>query len=108
MTETNPPPNPLEELKRTIVLLYGIMENGSPFWVFAAVRPNKYQLFMTSQKEGTLDLEKFEVFGELIISGEGKAPPDDVILKVAEMYQTDPSKFVGNIKDDEASAASGA
>jgi hypothetical protein len=87
-------PDPLEDLKRTIVLLYGIMANGKPFWLFAAIRPSKYQAFLSVQKEGAIDLDKFEVYGELIISGEGKSPPDEVILKVAEMYQTDVSSFL--------------
>jgi len=82
--------NTIEDLKRIIVLIYGILGNGNPFWVFAAVRPSKYQPFMTAQKEGTLNLYQFEPFGEIIVSGEGKAPPEDIILKVAEMYQTTP------------------
>lgn len=95
-------PDPLEDLKRTIVLLYGIMESGAPFWVFAAIRPAKYQNFLSAQKEGKVDLEKFAEFGELIISGEGKSPPDEVILKVAEMYQSDPSQFTKKIQDNQS------
>ena len=97
-------PDPLEDLKRTIVLLYGIMDNGKPFWVFAAIRPSKYQNFLTVQKEGAIDLEKFEQYGELIISGEGKSPPDEVILKVAEMYQTDVSSFLEAAHEDPKAA----
>ena len=93
--------NPQEDLKRTIVLLYGIMDNGGPFWVFAAVRPGKYQLLVEMQKEGNLDLNTFGSFGELIISGEGKAPPDEITLKVAEMYQTDPASLMQNMQDEE-------
>ena len=92
--------DPLQDLKRTILLLYGIMVTGGPFWVFVAIRPSKYQKFLTTQKEGTLDLENFEIYGELIVSGEGKAPPDDVILKVAEMYQTDPAQFSQAVQEE--------
>jgi hypothetical protein len=76
---------------RIIVLVYGMLESGKPFWLFAAVRPSKYQLFLTAQKEGKLDLYHFEPYGEIIVSGEGRVPPDEVTLKVAEMYQTDPA-----------------
>lgn len=93
-------PDPLENLKRTIVLMYGIMGNGKPFWTFAAIRLNKYQPFLAAQKEGAIDLEKFEQYGELIITGEGKSPPEDVILKVATMYQTDPEALAANLADD--------
>lgn len=92
-------PDPLEDLKRTIVLLYGMMDSGAPFWVFAAIRPSKYQEFISAHKEGKVDLEKFGVYGELIISGEGKSPPDEVILKVAEMYQSDPATFAKSFKE---------
>ncbi len=88
MTEQKPNP---DDLTRIIVLVYGMLENGNPFWVFVAVKPSKYQPFLTAQKEGKIDLYQFDAFGELIVSGEGKSPPDEVTLKVAEMYQTDPS-----------------
>ena len=74
---------------RTIILIYGMLESGSPFWVYAAVRPAKYQAMLAAQKSGELDLYHFEPYGEIIVSGEGKSPPDAVTLKVAEMYQTD-------------------
>lgn len=93
-------PDPLEDLKRTIVLLYGMLPTGAPFWVFAAIRPSKYQQFLSAHKEGKIDLKKFGFYGELIISGEGKSPPDDVILKVAEMYQSDPAAFSKSVQDD--------
>jgi hypothetical protein len=96
----NTPQNPLEELKRTIALIYGLLANGSPFWAFVAVKSYKYAAFLTDQKEGRIDLTQFEPYGEIIICGEGKSPPDDVTLKVAEMYQTDPTKFKQNVEED--------
>lgn len=93
-------PNPLEELKRTIVLIYGIMANGGPFWAFAAVKSLQYAQFVAAQKEGRIDLTRFEPYGEIIVCGEGKAPPDEITLKVADMYQTDPAQFKKNIEED--------
>jgi hypothetical protein len=90
MTEEKPN---TEDQTRIIVLLYGMLDNGNPFWVFVAVKPSKYQLFQTTHKEGRVDLHNFGPFGEIIVSGEGKAPPEDITLKVAEMYQTDPAKL---------------
>ena len=98
MTESKS--NPLDELKRTIALIYGILANGNPFWAFVAVRSNKYALFLSDQKEGKIDLTQFAPYGEIIICGEGKAPPDEITLKVAEMYQTDPAKFKHNVDED--------
>lgn len=87
MTETA---TETKEKGRTIVLIYGVLESGNPFWLYAAVRPSKYQEMLTVQRAGELDLYNFEEYGEIIISGEGVNPPDAVTLSVAEMYQTSP------------------
>lgn len=78
---------------RTIVLIYGLLPDGEPFWIYAAVKPSKYQTFLAAQKDGSLNLYEFDSYGEIIISGKGKTPPDEVTLKVAEMYQTDPENL---------------
>ena len=88
MTDTAPQ---TDEQIRTIILIYGQLDTGNPFWVYAAVRPTRYQAMLAAQKSGELDLYHFEHYGEIIVSGEGKSPPDSVTLKVAEMYQTDPA-----------------
>src|SRR4051812_32007216 len=92
--------DPLEGLKRTIALIYGILAHGAPFWAFVAVRNTKYATFLADQKEGKIDLTQFDAYGEIIVCGEGRSPPDDVTLKVAEMYQTDHTKFKQNVEDD--------
>jgi hypothetical protein len=77
------------DLTRIIVLVYGVLQSGGPFWVFVAVKPTEYDAFVRAQKEGKLNLHQFSPYGEIIVSGEGKSPPDDITIKVAEMYQTD-------------------
>jgi hypothetical protein len=93
-----------DDLIRIIVLVYGMLENGNPFWVYAAVKPSRYDAFQAAHKEGALDLYKFDAFGEIIVCGEGKAPPDDITLKVAQMYQTDPATLFRPL-DPEAEVA---
>lgn len=83
-----------DAITRTIVLIYALAQNGDQYWIYAAVKPSKYPAFLSAQKDGTLNLYAFEPFGEIIVSGKGKAPPDDVTLKVAEMYQTDPATLL--------------
>jgi hypothetical protein len=75
-------------LTRIIVLIYGMLETGGPCWIYAAVKPSKYEAFQNAQKAGDLDVHNFDGFGEIIVSGEGKSPPEEITLKVAEMYQT--------------------
>jgi len=82
-----------QDQTRTIVLVYGLLDGGNPFWVFVAIKPSKYQEFVDAQKDGSLNLYEFAPYGEIIVSGEGKSPPDEVTIKVAEMYQTDPAKL---------------
>lgn len=79
-------------LSRIIVLIYGILENGNSCWMYAAVKPSKYEGFLADHKAGKVNVHQFTPYGEIIVSGEGKSPPDEVTLKVAEMYQTDLSK----------------
>jgi hypothetical protein len=92
--------DPFDSLKRTIALVYGILGNGTPFWAFVAVKNPVYQEFLLAQREDRLDLTHFDHYGEIIIAGEGKAPPDETILKVAGMYGTDPDEFMRNTKED--------
>ena len=73
------------------MLVYAMLDTGQSCWIYAAVKPTKQEDFLRAQKDGTLDMYNFGEFGEIIVSGEGKSPPDDVTLKVAEMYQTDPT-----------------
>jgi hypothetical protein len=91
MTEPQKPN--ADDLTRIIVLIYGTLEGGSPFWVYAAIKPSKYQGFQLAKKENKINLHEFTSFGEIIVSGEGKSPPDEITLKVAEMYQTEPEKM---------------
>lgn len=92
MTEIKTPEDK-DKLARVIVLIYGMLEGGKPFWVYAAVKPSKYDEFNKRKAEHKLSLDGFEEYGELIIAGEGQTPPIEVTLKVAEVYQTDPTKF---------------
>jgi hypothetical protein len=82
-----------DALSRVIMLLYGKMDHGGPFWCYVAVKPSKFEDFKAAETAGTLDLYNFEPFGEVIVSAEGQTPPEDVTLKVAEMYGADASTF---------------
>lgn len=100
---TTPPPTPPvgteedpynpDKLSRVIMLLYGRMDHGGPFWCYVAVKPSQFEAFKAAEKAGQIDLYKFEQFGEVIVSAEGQTPPDEVTVKVAEIYGADPSTF---------------
>ena len=82
-----------DKISRIIMLIYGKMEHGGPFWCYVALKPSMFDAFKAAESAGTLDLHQFEQYGEIIVSAEGDRPPEEVTEKVAEMYQTDPSQF---------------
>jgi len=95
---TQPPTTPTDKydadnLSRVIMLLYGKMDHGGPFWCYVAIKPSQFEAFKTAETTGGIDLYNFDAFGEVIVSAEGSTPPEDVTLKVAEMYGADPSTF---------------
>jgi lambda repressor-like predicted transcriptional regulator len=76
-----------DEVRRTIVLVFGLLKNGRPFWTYVAVKSGKYELFLEAQRGHKLDLYQFDSFGEIIVSGEGDAPPEEITSQVAQLYQ---------------------
>lgn len=82
-----------DNLSRVIMLLYGKMDHGGPFWCYVAVKPSQFEAFKAAEAAGNIDLYNFEPFGEVIVSAEGQTPPEEVTLKVAEMYGADASTF---------------
>ncbi len=108
MSKTPPPPEQTgpdpDAIARVIVLVYGLLDGTRPFWCYVAVKPSQYKPFLEAQTAGTLNLHNFTPFGEIIISGEGSQPPEEVTIKVAEVYQTDAKQFFQPI-DPEAEVA---
>jgi hypothetical protein len=82
-----------DKLSRVIMLLYGKMDHGGPFWCYVAIKPSQFEAFKAVEKSGAIDLYNFDAFGEVIVSAEGATPPEEVTLKVAEMYGADASTF---------------
>lgn len=82
-----------DKLSRVIMLLYGKMDHGGPFWCYVAIKPSQFDAFKAAEAKGAIDLYNFDGFGEVIVSAEGQTPPEEVTLKVAEMYGADASTF---------------
>lgn len=82
-----------DQISRIIMLIYGKLENGNPFWCYCAVKPSRYEQFKADEAAGKIDLYHFDPYGEVVVSGEGETPPQEVTEKVAEMYNADASTF---------------
>lgn len=81
-------PAEAERLARIVMLVYGKMDDGSPYWSYVAVRPSKYDYFMKYWRTGGINMQHFEKegFGEVVVSGRGVTPPQHVTRQVAEMF----------------------
>jgi hypothetical protein len=101
MNTTPQPSFAPDDVARILVLVYGFLADEKPFWAYVAVKPSMYPEFQRQQAAGALDLYKFEPFGEVIVSGSGEAPPDDVTLRVAELYDTDPRNFFTTVDPEQ-------
>ena len=60
---------------------------------YVAVKPSQFEAFKAAEAGGNIDLYNFDAFGEVIVSAEGQTPPEEVTLKVAEMYGADAATF---------------
>ena len=99
--------NPIDpdKLSRIVMLAYGKMDHGGPYWVYVAVRPSRYAEFQKAMASKQYNMQSFDAdgYGEVIVSGEGVMPPHDVTKQVAKMFNipinelfkvTDPNKVI--------------
>ena len=77
-----------DDVARVVMLVYGLMSNSNPFWCFVAVKPTRYKELQALVAQKTFDIRTYEAdgFGEIVVSGEGVTPPNDVVKAVAQMF----------------------
>lgn len=93
------PPN-VDQLARIIMLVYGRMREGKgSYWCYVAVRPSEYDKFRTLHKGNKINLYEFEQdgFGEVIVSGTGVTPPQEVTRQVAKVYGINIRDLFGDV-----------
>lgn len=97
---TNQPMSDADRQARMIMLVYGKMEDGSPYWCYVAVKPSEYDRFTTLWRKGGLNMQHFEKagFGEVIVSGTGVIPPADVTRQVAAMFGARIQDLFGDVE----------
>jgi hypothetical protein len=84
---------------RVIMLAFGKMDNGGQYWVYVAVKPSRFdefQLAMASKKYNIQDFEHDE-YGEVIVSGEGILPPQEVTKQVADIFNVPVKELFANV-----------
>jgi hypothetical protein len=77
-----------DQLSRIIMLAYGAMDHGGPYWCYVAVKPSRYDAFQAVLATKKYNIQNFvnDGYGEVVVSGEGVMPPQEVTKKVAEMF----------------------
>lgn len=87
-----------DALARIVMLTYGPMQKGEGnYWCYVALKPTLYDQFMKETRAGKMELQRFEElgYGEVIVSGPGVLPPNDVTARVAKMYNADIRELFG-------------
>lgn len=76
---------------RLVMLVRGMMEPRGSYWCYVAVKPSLVKKFKNAIAS-KYNIQNFvkDAYGEVIVSGRGRTPPQEVIEKVAEMYGVNP------------------
>jgi transcriptional regulator with XRE-family HTH domain len=72
---------------RIIVFIFGKAAGDEDFYIFAAVRLDRYEAFLVAQKRNELDMHDFSTYGEVITTGWGKVPTNEVVEEIAKEYK---------------------
>jgi|GEM_PF-1474461 len=86
-----------EQPQGIIELCNGTTEDGTKFYAYILVRPDKYMEFKQKIQSG--EAIKFEEYGEIIAAGEGEEPPEDVKNAMEEQFGAD-HNFMQKVEDE--------
>jgi len=102
MSTKEPPNLAPDHVARVVMLVYGVMSNSKPFWCFVAAKPTRYKELQALVAAKTFDIRKYEEdgFGEIVVSGEGVTPPNDVVQTVAKMFDVPVKKLFDDANPD--------
>ena len=77
-----------DDVARIVMLAFGTMESGGPYWCYVAVKPSRYEEFKRAMESKKYNMQNYakDGYGEVVVSGEGALPPQDVTKQVAMMF----------------------
>lgn len=79
-------PDDIDETVAILQLVNGMSE-GKPFWAYMAMQPSGYEAYHAKVSAGeSVDLT---VYGEVLQSGWGEEPPEEIRQKMADEYDFD-------------------
>lgn len=97
------PINP-DDHSRIVMLAFGSMERGGKYWCYVAVKPGRYDAYRAALDTGQYNMQNFAAdgFGEVIVSGEGSLPPQEITKQVADMFAIPVKQLFAQIDPKEA------
>lgn len=95
-------PDP-DSLSRIVMLTFGKMDHGGPYWCYVAIKPSRYREFRKAMSSMTYNMQDFDKdnYGEVIVSGEGDRPPSEITKKVSRMFNVPIRDFFKDENPDE-------
>ncbi|MDE3015578.1 MAG: hypothetical protein KGI29_01450 [Pseudomonadota bacterium] len=77
-----------DDVARVVMLAFGNMESGGAYWCYVAVKPSRYEEFKRAMESRKYNMQNYakDGYGEVVVSGEGALPPQDVTRQVARMF----------------------
>ncbi len=75
--------------QRIVILLRGMMERGGFYWCYLAVKPELIKQFQAAVAE-KYNIQNFvaDGYGEVIVSGRGRNPPDEITAYLVKSLGT--------------------
>lgn len=71
--------------QKDLVYLVRGKDSGKPAWHYVLVEKSKLQIFLRKTQGGSLDVADY---GRVLYSGWGENPPDDIIAKINEEFDS--------------------
>ena len=92
-----------DTLSRIIMLTFGTMDHGGPYWCYVAIKPSRYEKFRKLMASMTYNMQQFDQddYGEIVVSGEGDRPPSAITRQVASMFDVSISDMFTDTHPDE-------
>src|SRR5256885_2234154 len=77
-----------DNISRIIMLAFGQTDHDGTYWCYVAVKPSRYDDFAKNIAGKKYNLQNYvaDGFGEIIVSGEGGLPPQEVSAQVAQIF----------------------
>lgn len=72
-----------DALASVTLLVRGKKQEGGFYWAYIAMKPSMISQLQDARKRGMFDLDEY---GTILESGDEEFPPQEIVVRMAEMY----------------------